>query len=315
VAQTLYQVNSGGGAANPFIADAYFSGGTASGTSSTIDTSGVTNPAPQSVYQSERWGNWYYNFPNLVAGASYRVRLHFAEIYWNAAGTRVFNVYINGIQVLANYDVFADAGGKNKATVKEFTANADGSGQIFVQYTNIAGKDNAKSSGIEILPILAAPTDLTATVIPSGQVKLSWSASTNATGYIVKWTTINGGPYTSITNVSGLAYTNTALNNGTLYYFVVSATNAFGESANSSQLSARPVSTTTPKLDIGTSNNQIQIAWPADHVGWRLEIQTHLADAGLGANWTTVSGSTTTNQLFLPIGPAEGSTFFRLAYP
>ncbi len=57
VPETFYQVNSGGGAANPFTADADFSGGTTSSTSSPIDTSGVTNPAPQAVYQTERWNN------------------------------------------------------------------------------------------------------------------------------------------------------------------------------------------------------------------------------------------------------------------
>ena len=55
VPQTYYQVNSGGGAASPFMADAFFSGGTAGSTSATIDTSGMTNPMPpQAVYQTER---------------------------------------------------------------------------------------------------------------------------------------------------------------------------------------------------------------------------------------------------------------------
>ena len=81
VPQTYYRVNSGGGTASPFIADAFFSGGTAGSTSATIDTSGVTNPAPQAVYQTERWNNNTYTFPNLIAGTSYKVRLHFAEIF------------------------------------------------------------------------------------------------------------------------------------------------------------------------------------------------------------------------------------------
>jgi len=94
VPQTYYQVNSGGGAASPFIADAFFSGGNTGSTSTTIDTSGVTNPAPQAVYQTERWNNNTYTFTNLIAGASYKVRLHFAEIAYSSAGVRVFNVFI-----------------------------------------------------------------------------------------------------------------------------------------------------------------------------------------------------------------------------
>ena len=314
VPETFYQVNSGGGAANPFTADADYSGGNTSSTSSPIDTSGVTNPAPQAVYQTERWGNMTYTFPNLVAGASYRVRLHFAEIFWTSAGSRLFNVFINGTQVLANYDIFADTGGENKATAKEFTATANGSGQIAIQYVNIAGKDNAKSSGIEILPMLAAPTNLTATLISSGQVKLSWAASAHATGYNVKWSTANGGPYTSVRNVSGLAYTNSGLTNGTLYYFVVSATDAFGESANSAQVSARPVSLASPQLNFGINGSQLQISWPQDHTGWSLQVQTNAPGAGLGKAWVTLPTSVSTNQTSVSVETANGSVFFRLIY-
>jgi hypothetical protein len=315
VPQTYYQVNSGGGAASPFIADAFFSAGTAGSTSAAIDTSGVTNPAPQAVYQTERWNNNTYTFPNLVAGSSYKVRLHFAEIFYNAAGIRVFNVFINGTQVLSNFDIFAATGAMDKATVREFMATANGSGQIIIQYSDIAGKDNAKSSGIEILPLLAAPTSLTATPASNGQIELSWAASVNAASYNVKQSTVSGGPFTTSTNVTGLAYTNTGLVNGTLYYFVVSAVNSFGESTNSAQVSARPVSTASPQITFGNNNGQIYAGWPADHTGWRLQMQTNSIDEGLGTNWVDVSGSDATNQISIPINTATGSVFFRLVFP
>lgn len=315
VPQTYYQVNSGGGAASPFMADAFFSGGTAGSTSAAIDTSGVTNPAPQAVYQTERWNNNTYTFPNLIAGTSYKVRLHFAEIFYNAAGIRVFNVFINGAQVLTNFDIFAATGAMNKATVREFTATGNGSGQIIIQYTDIPGKDNAKSSGIEILPLIAAPTGLTATLTSNGQVKLSWAASTNATSYNVKQATVSGGTYTTSTNVTGLVYTNTGLVNGTLYYFVVSAANSFGESTNSAQVSARPVSIVSPQITFGNNGGQIYVGWPADHTGWWLQMQTNSIDEGLGTNWVNVSGSDATNQISIPINAVNGSAFFRLVSP
>ncbi len=157
-----YAVNAGGSAAGSFQADAFFSGGTTASTTSAIDTSGVSNPAPQAVYQSERYGNFTYTFPNLQAGASYTVRLHFAEFYWSNAGQRVFNVSINGTQVLSNFDIIAAAGAKNKAIVRQFSAAANGSGQIVIQFSTVV--DNAKASGIEILQG-ASPTP---TPTPSG---------------------------------------------------------------------------------------------------------------------------------------------------
>ena len=115
----------------------------------TITTTGVTDPAPQAVYRTERYGNSTYTLPNLTGGASYKVRLHFAEIYQTAIGSRVFNVAINGTTVLPNYDIYAETGARYKAVVKEFTATANASGQIVIQFTTIT--DNAKISGIEII--------------------------------------------------------------------------------------------------------------------------------------------------------------------
>jgi hypothetical protein len=155
VATTSVAIDAGGGAAGSFIADTDFSGGRKYSTTHSIDTSAVTNPAPQTVYQTERFGNFTYTIPNLTPGASYTVRLDFAEIYWNAAGRRLFNVSINGTQVLSRFDIFATAGGKYKAIAEEFTATADANGNITIKFTSV--RDNAKVSGIEILSLSGAP--------------------------------------------------------------------------------------------------------------------------------------------------------------
>ncbi|MBO9598336.1 MAG: glycoside hydrolase family 6 protein [Cohnella sp.] len=86
----------------------------------------------------------------------------------------------------------------------------------------------------------AAPTGLTATA-GNAQAALSWTASSGATSYTVKRATTSGGPYTTVaTGVTATSYTNTGLTNGTTYYYVVSASNSAGESANSAQASATP---------------------------------------------------------------------------
>ena len=121
-------VDAGGPAAGSFLADGFFSGGTTASTTAAIDTSQVSNPAPQSVYQTERYGNFTYTMTGLTPGAIYTVRLDFAEIYWTVAGQREFNVTINGTQVLTNFDIFAAAGGQDKAISRTFTANADSRG-------------------------------------------------------------------------------------------------------------------------------------------------------------------------------------------
>jgi hypothetical protein len=108
----------------------------------------VTNPAPEAVYQSQRFGNFTYTLPGFTAGTTYVVRLHFDEFYWTAAGKREFNVLINGTQVLTDFDVFATAGGEDIAVVEQFNAVANSSGQIVLQFVSVV--DNAEVDGIEI---------------------------------------------------------------------------------------------------------------------------------------------------------------------
>ncbi len=144
----VYRIDSGGGTVVPFAADEFFSSGSVYSSGNAVSVAGVANAAPAAVYQSERYGNNTYALPGLTAGAPYTVRLHFAEIWFTASGQRVFNVAINGAQVLASFDIFAAAGGSNIAVVRDFSATADANGQITVAYTSLV--DNAKSSGIEL---------------------------------------------------------------------------------------------------------------------------------------------------------------------
>jgi cellulose 1,4-beta-cellobiosidase len=124
------------------------------------------------------------------------------------------------------------------------------------------------------------------------------------------------GPFTLVaTNLAGLVFTNTGLANGALYYYVVSGTNDFGESANSAAVSVRPVSSVPPQLGFGLVANQMQFNWPTSHVGWKLQVQTNSLNAGLGTNWSTLSSSASTNQFYLPVVATNGSVFFRLVSP
>ncbi|HSZ29524.1 MAG TPA: malectin domain-containing carbohydrate-binding protein, partial [Pseudonocardiaceae bacterium] len=143
------QISAGGPATGTWVADEDFTGGAVAAVTNAISTTGVTNPAPQSVYQHNRYGNFTYAIPGFTAGTSYTIRLHFAEEYWTTAGSRIFNVSIDGTQVLTNFDIFATAGGEYKAVVEQFTAVAPTNGTLTIQFTTV--KDNAQVNGIEIL--------------------------------------------------------------------------------------------------------------------------------------------------------------------
>ncbi len=86
----------------------------------------------------------------------------------------------------------------------------------------------------------AAPTGLVATA-GGAQVGLNWVSTANASTYNIKRATTSGGPYTTIkSGVTSTSTTDTGLTNGVGYYYVVSASNAAGESPNSTEAYARP---------------------------------------------------------------------------
>ena len=116
---------------------------------------------------------------------------------------------------------------------------------------NTAGEsaNSAQASATPAAPVQtpSTPIGLTATA-GSAQIALSWSNSSGATSYHVKRATVSNGPYTQIAVPVGTSYSDMAVNNNTAYYYVVSALNAAGESANSAQAAATP--TAAPVADV-----------------------------------------------------------------
>ncbi|HYG24862.1 MAG TPA: hypothetical protein VEH04_19005 [Verrucomicrobiae bacterium] len=98
----------------------------------------------------------------------------------------------------------------------------------------------ASATPAELPPF--SPTGLTA-VASNAQVSLTWTAAVGGTNYTVKRATINGGPYTAITNVTTTSFVDFDVTNAMPYYYVIAAFNNFGESPNSAQVTATPFDT------------------------------------------------------------------------
>ena len=146
-----------------------------------------------------------------------------------------------------------------------------------------AAFDNVTAPGWPALP--AAPGSLTATA-GDAQVILSWPAASGATSYNLKSATINGGPYTMLTNIIANSYTNTGLLNGTNYFYVVSAVNIAGESTNSPQANAMPQAP-PPNLIISPSSTNFVFSWPVASAGFTLQSATNLASP----DWMAVTSA------------------------
>ncbi|MEN1679042.1 MAG: malectin domain-containing carbohydrate-binding protein [Planctomycetota bacterium] len=168
-------INAGGPAIGDFLADQFFSGGGTfgpnNGSISPISTAGVTDPAPADVYRTERTGNggsggaFNYTIPNLIPGGQYTLRLHFAEVFFEAAGSRVFDLTINDDQppALDDYDVFVAAGDPGasveQAVIEEFTVTALAGGTLVLDFA--ASVNNAKLSALELIGDFPEPVEPT----------------------------------------------------------------------------------------------------------------------------------------------------------
>jgi autotransporter-associated beta strand protein len=76
-----------------------------------------------------------------------------------------------------------------------------------------------------------------------------------------------------------------------------------------------PVATNPTNILVQLNGGNLTLAWPSDHIGWKLQAQTNGLAVGIGTNWADVSGSSVTNQMNIPISPANGGVFFRLISP
>ncbi len=271
------------GAAPPsgWVSDVNFTGGNlgSSTTSAITIPSSTLNPAPQAVYQTNRTSaSFSYAIPNLTAGASYIVDLHFSESFQTAAGKRAFNVAINGTQVLKNFDIFATTGGRFIANVQSFYAVADKNGTITIAFSS-GSAGSPQVNGIEIglgnVPVPGAPSALAATPLSDTQVSLNWNASStsNAVYEVFRSTTpgFTPSPNTLITTTTGTSFTDTGLTQSTTYYYLVVANNSVLTSLASNEATAATQSSPTAPPTVAAaptalkastvSSQQIDLLW------------------------------------------------------
>lgn len=180
------------------------------------------------------------------------------------AGLRVFDISnpANPVEV-GKYETWRDPDGDGTFN-QAITGNYNGAWNVHVYLPsgNVLVSDMKSGTFIvrvDPVPVPGAPGSLAATGT-SGQVNLSWSAAAGAAGYSIHRGTSASGPYTTLkTNVVGTTYTDTAVVSGTAYFYVVSATNAEGESANSNEATATPgaAATTVTLISVATQDGYV----------------------------------------------------------
>jgi alpha-galactosidase len=144
----------------------------------------------------------------------------------------------------------------------------------------------------------AAPTGLTA-FGGNGWVTLNWNPSAAAASYNVKRSNLSGGPYGLLGSLTGTSTLDTAVVNWSTWYYVVSAVNALGESANSSEVVATP--RPPPSLNAAPNGGQLQLSWPNWATGYNAYSASNLVSP---VQWQLVTNV-----------PQSGGGMFNLLLP
>ncbi len=212
---------------------------------------------------------------------------HVAVTLTGSVGT----LYINGVQVGQNTSMTNTPNLLGTTTQSwighsEWSADPYLNGQIddFRIYARALSASEVQALAATAVP--PPPTNVTAAA-GSGVVALAWTASAGASGYNVSQSTASGGPYTMVAgNISSTTFTNTGLNAGTRYYYVVTALSAGGESENSAEVNALPVA-----MPGWLSSTSSAIWYPASHTLTVNGPTSIIADPGTDEPIVQASGS------------------------
>jgi len=189
-----------------------------------------------------------------------------ATISWaSASGATSYNLYWStesGVN-MANGTIIS-----NVSSPYVHTGLTNGTPYYWIVTAVNAGGETASGqvTAVPQVPAPVAPAGLSVTG-GNAQATVSWPSVTGATSYNLYWSTASGVTRTNGTQILNVSspFTKSGLSNGTLYYWIVTAVNAGGESPASAQQSARPIAPPASPLNVSAASGtgQVTISWNA----------------------------------------------------
>lgn len=182
-----------------------------------------------------------------------------------------------------------------------------------VTATNPKGTTSV-SNELSITPLNApsVPSGVSATSA-NGSVALSWSASSGSgtIKYIVLRSTTSGSGYSQLaTDITTTSYTDSAVTNNTIYYYVVRSFNEFGEGTNSSEVIGTPMTAPAAPMSLAASANSSQVAlsWTAS-VGSGTITYTVYRSTTSGSGYTQLATNVSTTS-YTDSSATNGTTYY-----
>ena len=250
--------------------------GVASGSAITGLTNGTTyyfvvtavNASGESAISSEVSATPQVPPPGIPTGVGATAGNAQVTINWTAAtGATSYNIYYGTATGVTTGTGTKVTGATSGGAITGLT---NGKAYYFIVTAVNAGGESAASSEVSAtpqVPVPGAPASPAATA-GNGQATITWAASSGAASYNIYYRTAAGVTSANGTKVAGATsgYVITGLTNGTVYYFIVTAVSAGGESAASSEVSVTP-QPPIPAVPTGVTatggNTQVTVSWTA----------------------------------------------------
>jgi len=230
----------------------------------------------------------------------------------------------SGPTFIQNGTLLVNGGLLNSPVEAASGATLGGSGIIYTPVTLDAGSTLAP--GTASVGILTVSNNLTFAGNLFFKLKKNQSQSNDLV--VVSGVLSNGGTGTlTFTNLGGglvtgdsfQLFSQPVLNGGVITIPTIAGviwTNRLAVDGSVAVTYAPPlVNTNSPVLTNMLSGSNLNLSWPTDHLGWRLQVQTNSLTVGLGTNWVTWPGSTNVTTVNVPVSGNNPSVFFRLVYP
>ncbi|HTV42868.1 MAG TPA: hypothetical protein VMF08_20045 [Candidatus Sulfotelmatobacter sp.] len=179
----------------------------------------------------------------------------------------------------------------NSSSTATLTGNFYAAGTVSLTYASGTPSFTVTGGQLTLLSTTGFNVNNTGPALVAGSYELIGNGTAGSVAGTVPSVTVGGG------GIAAHSAASLSISNSDLYLVVTPAINA-----------------NPTNIVFSASNNQLTLSWPTDHTGWTLQAQTNSVSVGINNNWISVSGSTATNQVIIPINLTNGCVFYRLIY-
>jgi rhamnogalacturonan endolyase len=261
--------------------------------------------------------------PATVSGLTTSTGNGTVTVNWNASpGANYYTVerttlvdkipdYTTSASLTASNTMLSTTTLSNSVTSTSFTDTSVTNGTKYA-YTVLA--TNAVGTSALSTPYIAKSLGAAPAASPAGfsatagiqQVTLNWSAVAGATGYVIQRGTKSGGPYTYVSSVSTLTYTDGGLAINTGYFYILTAVNPSGGSANSNEVNATTAPAAPTNFTATAGTGKVTLNWTAPAGAISYLIQRSSVSGGP----YTILSSSATGTSFVDNTAGNGTTYY-----